>query len=581
MKSWSNLYNLDEFWLEFNLTEPAMIKAAIDWFQHSDMFECLLSGHRIDDAGAKVIAEALKSNRTLTSIDLSANQIGFDGGQAIAEALKSNGTLTALNLNNNSIGDTGAQAFAEALEHNETLTDLDLRISRIGGAGTKALEMTGNTRCRVFLQSDGIPLSVQQRAPSSRSSASSSPNEQVRMSQPRVEDLEQQLQDKDAAVDSQMPGDEVLEEDPSTPSARHQPPAASAPLPNPHQPAAVSDVRLHESSSAPTMQVIDDPIDVSQTSQGQVHDLYSDTVRLLESIGMPRAAELVPLPSDDGLGLLERCTTLELVRKIVEYLDEHADLTSTSTLVDRVHALGFDQRVADLLEAHRQRCGDMWGVRSIADWLLTYVEECLEPPSDARFPYTPDTRGVRSQQQTGRRDGRPLQYVNYPAAAIERGSDALRQPLNDYFSTFQSTLPNYQNRLPVYLYHGTSHENAIYIFTNGPERLSTHQDFSREGAFCTTTDLRQAIDWARRRHVLGNGLSSPAVVIFQLFQDELDHERSWSPDNIEWERLILSSRLHERLLRQYYHHDASAEDCQEIAQRADFVSGPYSAAGSS
>jgi len=38
--------------------------------------------------------------------------------QALSEALKTNSTLTALNLGNNTIGDDGAQALAEALKTN-------------------------------------------------------------------------------------------------------------------------------------------------------------------------------------------------------------------------------------------------------------------------------------------------------------------------------------------------------------------------------------------------------------------------------------------------------------------------------
>jgi len=77
------------------------------------------------------------------------NRIGDDGARALAEALKANSTLTTLDLNracclippsvvvicyirmiygclDNSIGDNGARALAEALKANSTLTNLDL-----------------------------------------------------------------------------------------------------------------------------------------------------------------------------------------------------------------------------------------------------------------------------------------------------------------------------------------------------------------------------------------------------------------------------------------------------------------------
>ncbi|KAG0293597.1 hypothetical protein BGZ98_002110, partial [Dissophora globulifera] len=58
-----------------------------------------------------LLAEALKTNSTLTKLDLWDNSIRDNGAQALSEALKINSTLTTLNLRNNSIGDNGAQAL--------------------------------------------------------------------------------------------------------------------------------------------------------------------------------------------------------------------------------------------------------------------------------------------------------------------------------------------------------------------------------------------------------------------------------------------------------------------------------------
>eukprot|EP00808_Paulinella_micropora_P006332 g590.t1 len=43
------------------------------------------------------------------------NDIGYQGAAAFADALKVNKTLTSLELDNNGIGDSGAQALGEAL----------------------------------------------------------------------------------------------------------------------------------------------------------------------------------------------------------------------------------------------------------------------------------------------------------------------------------------------------------------------------------------------------------------------------------------------------------------------------------
>ena len=93
----------------------------------------------INAANAVVLADVLKSNTTVTKLDLSRNFIGDSGAAGLAEALKSNTTLTVLNMSNNDIGDAGAAGLAEALKSNTTLTDLDLSSNAIGAAGAAGL----------------------------------------------------------------------------------------------------------------------------------------------------------------------------------------------------------------------------------------------------------------------------------------------------------------------------------------------------------------------------------------------------------------------------------------------------------
>ncbi|KAF8991910.1 hypothetical protein BGZ52_013006, partial [Haplosporangium bisporale] len=52
--------------------------------------------------------------------------MGNNGAQALAEALKTNSTLTTLTLYSNWIKDDGAQALSEARKINSTLTTLNL-----------------------------------------------------------------------------------------------------------------------------------------------------------------------------------------------------------------------------------------------------------------------------------------------------------------------------------------------------------------------------------------------------------------------------------------------------------------------
>ena len=77
------------------------------------------------------IAQALRSNSTLTTLDLSGNKIEDTGATAIAEALKSNFTLTTLDLHGNEIEDKGAAAIAHALIYNSILTTLSLQYNDV------------------------------------------------------------------------------------------------------------------------------------------------------------------------------------------------------------------------------------------------------------------------------------------------------------------------------------------------------------------------------------------------------------------------------------------------------------------
>ncbi|KAF9342284.1 hypothetical protein BGX26_007871, partial [Mortierella sp. AD094] len=86
-----------------------------------------------------ILAETLKTNSTLTTLNLGGNSIGPNGAKALSEALKTNSTLTTLNLGGNLIEPNGAKALSEALKTNSTLTTLDLRYNLIGPDGAKAL----------------------------------------------------------------------------------------------------------------------------------------------------------------------------------------------------------------------------------------------------------------------------------------------------------------------------------------------------------------------------------------------------------------------------------------------------------
>ncbi|XP_031513806.1 NLR family CARD domain-containing protein 3 isoform X4 [Papio anubis] len=98
-----------------------------------------LQGNTVRDDGARSMAEALASNRTLSVLHLQKNSIGPMGAQRMADALKQNRSLKELVLSSNSIGDGGSKALAEALKVNQGLESLDLQSNSISDAGVAAL----------------------------------------------------------------------------------------------------------------------------------------------------------------------------------------------------------------------------------------------------------------------------------------------------------------------------------------------------------------------------------------------------------------------------------------------------------
>lgn len=80
----------------------------------------------LEPGHVKIISDFLKTNTTLTSLDLDCNHVKDEGAADLADALTVNTTLTFLGLRYNRINDKGAIAIAKALDHNKTLTSLNL-----------------------------------------------------------------------------------------------------------------------------------------------------------------------------------------------------------------------------------------------------------------------------------------------------------------------------------------------------------------------------------------------------------------------------------------------------------------------
>ena len=104
-----------------------------------------LGDSNIGDRGATALADVLRYNTVLESLDLGYNnKIGDLGAASLAAALKLNTALKTLILSENLIGDEGATALALALlNKNTALSELDLSSNKIGTAGAYAVRKRG------------------------------------------------------------------------------------------------------------------------------------------------------------------------------------------------------------------------------------------------------------------------------------------------------------------------------------------------------------------------------------------------------------------------------------------------------
>jgi Ran GTPase-activating protein (RanGAP) involved in mRNA processing and transport len=85
--------------------------------------------------GSGILAEALRSNQSLTSFDLRENNLTAEGVGPLAESLKTNTSITALDLGGNSLGPCGGAIMADMIAQNKSGS---LRFLRLWGNGLGA-----------------------------------------------------------------------------------------------------------------------------------------------------------------------------------------------------------------------------------------------------------------------------------------------------------------------------------------------------------------------------------------------------------------------------------------------------------
>ena len=113
--------------------------------------DLVLSHADVDDSEVLGFTEALKTNRSLTSLNMSNNLLGnseslnivqpdlLTGGEAIAEMLTVNNTLTKLDLSWNLLRMNSAVDIGQSLSSNTGLRELNLAYNAFGNAGAQAI----------------------------------------------------------------------------------------------------------------------------------------------------------------------------------------------------------------------------------------------------------------------------------------------------------------------------------------------------------------------------------------------------------------------------------------------------------
>ncbi|KAF9951867.1 hypothetical protein BGZ72_006690, partial [Mortierella alpina] len=151
---------LTTFDLQHNMIGPHEVQLLAEALKaNSTMTTLHLSNNAIGDNGTQALSVALKTNLTLTTLRLDHNSIGDDGAQALSEALKVNSTLTSLDLKGNSIWFNGLLAFMEALKINPALTNLDVYGNPLGEKRAEELSealKTSSTMTTLDLDNDSI-----------------------------------------------------------------------------------------------------------------------------------------------------------------------------------------------------------------------------------------------------------------------------------------------------------------------------------------------------------------------------------------------------------------------------------------
>ncbi len=132
--------HVQSLWLKRNPLGPTSGVLLAQLLRRNDRLHTLdLVNTGLLDAGLRVLAEALADNQGLRHLYIGTNGLGPESARALADALHESDRLESLFISCNRLGDEGAAIIADALRTNRTLRRLSLASNRMGPAGAEAL----------------------------------------------------------------------------------------------------------------------------------------------------------------------------------------------------------------------------------------------------------------------------------------------------------------------------------------------------------------------------------------------------------------------------------------------------------
>jgi len=146
---------------ELNLGNNPKIKSTfLEHLESSKVTTLNLSWNDLGDEGAKNVASLLSTNKSITSLDLSAVNFKDDEIAILISALLgNNNTLQYLNIQNNQISAKSFRLLSQLLKTNRSLTYLSLRALYLGNEGVDLLSdglLSNKTLLTLDLQNNNI-----------------------------------------------------------------------------------------------------------------------------------------------------------------------------------------------------------------------------------------------------------------------------------------------------------------------------------------------------------------------------------------------------------------------------------------